>query len=92
MTRISVTELARNLADFINRVSYRGERFEVERGKRLVAELTPIPRGRSLGELPDLLASLPHLTLEDAAHFAADLDCARDELGQPPAEGASWES
>ena len=91
MSRISVTDLARNLADFINRVSYRGERFVVVRGKRPVAELNPVPRGRKLADLPALLAALPRLTPEEAERLASELDEARCELGTPE-EGDAWES
>jgi hypothetical protein len=48
---------------------------------RPVGEITPLPIGRRLGDLPDLLASLPSLGV-DAADFAADVDRAREELGQ----------
>ena len=91
VNHISVTDLARNLADFINRVSYRGERFVVVRGKRPVAELSPVPRGRRLAELPALLAALPRLTPEEAERLGAELDEARRELGTPEGSDA-WES
>lgn len=48
--------------------------------------------GGRLGDLPDLLASLPSLG-DDAADFAADIDRAREELGdrarQEPDEPAA---
>ncbi len=88
---ISVTELARNLADFVNRVSYRGERFTVTRGGREVAELHPAPRGRSLGELAGVLAALPRLAPEDAEALGRDLDEARAALGEP-GTGRAWDS
>lgn len=91
MSRISVTDLARNLADFINRVSYRGESFLVVRGKRPVAELSPVPRGRKLAELPALLAALPRLGPEEAERLAAELEEARHEMGTPEG-GDPWES
>ena len=79
-TLISVTELARNLTDYINRVVYRGERFRVTRGRRTVAELHPLPTGRSLADLPDLLHSLPHLPADDVRAFASDIDRSRESL------------
>ena len=54
------------------------------RGKRAVAELRPVPAGKRLDELPALLASLPHLSLENAASFATDLDEARAALSREP--------
>ena len=87
----SVTEVARNFADYINRVAYGGERFILMRGKKPVAELSPVPTGRSLRELPELLASLPHLSEEEAASFEEDLAVARAELLQLPVRDP-WES
>lgn len=81
---LSVTELARNFAKYINRVAFRGERFVLTRGRRPIAELGPVPEGKRLAELPDLLASLPHLADGDAAKFAEDLSAARTELSGVP--------
>lgn len=80
----SVTEVARNFADYINRVAFRGERFILMRGGRPVAELRPVPAGLRLGDLPALLASLPRLGPEEAAAFDADLAAARDEMASFP--------
>jgi antitoxin (DNA-binding transcriptional repressor) of toxin-antitoxin stability system len=77
---LSVTDMARNFARYINRVAFRGERFVLTRGDQPVAELGPVPRGRHLGELRDLLASLPHLAEGDADAFAADILAGRAEL------------
>jgi antitoxin (DNA-binding transcriptional repressor) of toxin-antitoxin stability system len=80
----SVTEVARSFADYINRVAFRGEHFTLMRGSKPVAELRPVPVGKHLRELPDLLASLPRLSPEDATALAEDLEVVRTELsGQP---------
>jgi antitoxin (DNA-binding transcriptional repressor) of toxin-antitoxin stability system len=78
----SVTEVARNFADYINRVAFRGERFVLMRGKKPVAELRPIASGRRLSELPDLLASLPSLGADEATALREDLERASGELNQ----------
>ena len=78
-TTISVTEIARHLADYINRVAYRGERFFLVRGNRTVAELRPVPQGTKLGGLPALLDDLPHLTVDEANGFIRDLEEIRKE-------------
>jgi len=78
---ISVTEALRNFSDYINRVAYRGERFVLVRGGKPVAELTPVPSGTRLGDLPSLMASLPRLSADDAEAFAEDLARAREEAG-----------
>jgi antitoxin (DNA-binding transcriptional repressor) of toxin-antitoxin stability system len=80
----SVTEVARHFADYINRVAFRGERFTLMRGNRPVAELRPVPAGRRLGELPELLASLPRLSPQDAAALAEDLEGARQQMAEQP--------
>ena len=77
---LSVTEVARHFADYINRVSYRGECFVLVRGNKPVAELRPLPAGKRLVELPALLASLPHLSPAEASQFADDLTAARQAL------------
>lgn len=87
----SVTDVHRNFADYINRVVYRGESFVLVRGGRPVAELSPVPAGLRLGDLPELLASLPRLADTEAAEFAEDLDRARADLSSD-ALGDPWES
>lgn len=76
-TSCPVTEVARNFADYINRVVCRGERFVLIRGNRPVAEFGPIRRGRRLGELPDIIASSPPLSRDEAEAFARDIEVAR---------------
>lgn len=75
---LTVTEVVRHFADYVNRVAYRRESFVLIRGNKPVAELRPLPAGKRLGDLPGLVAALPRL--DDAAEFAADLDAAREEL------------
>jgi antitoxin (DNA-binding transcriptional repressor) of toxin-antitoxin stability system len=89
MDRITITHLARNLADIVNRVAYRGERFTVLRGNRPVVELAPPPRGRRLGDLPAILSDLPPLGPDEAGRMGADIDDARRTLG---AVGDPWGS
>lgn len=87
----TVTEVVRNFAEYINRVAYRGERFVLIRGGKAVAELLPVPSGRRLGDLPELLESLPRLPAREAASFAEDLEGARREIEARPVEDR-WES
>lgn len=85
---VSVSELARNFVDYVNRVVVRRESFVLMRGGRAVAELRPIHAGMRLGDLPRMLASLPRLGVEDAAAFLNDLATARHEMGEPPGRNA----
>ncbi len=88
---ITVTEAVRNFADYINRVVYRRESFVLERGGKPVASLVPLPAAGRLGELPDLLESVPGLTDEDAEALGRELEEARD--GLPPLSGEGpWAS
>ncbi len=87
----SVTEVARNFADYINRVAFRGERFVLMRGKKAVAELRPVPIGKRLGELPALLASLPRLGPDDVTAFVEDLRRGGVQIGERPVRD-QWES
>jgi len=87
--RLTVTEMARNFSEYINRVSYQGERFLLTRGSRVVAEIRPVPAARKLSELPELFAGLPRLTAEEAEALAEEWSSSRDGLGDPGA-GTSW--
>lgn len=87
----SVTDVARNFSEYINRVAHRGERFVLTRGGRAVAELRPVPSGRRLSELPEVFASLPRLGADEAEAFGRDIDAARDELDAVPVRDP-WES
>jgi antitoxin (DNA-binding transcriptional repressor) of toxin-antitoxin stability system len=82
MSDVTVTQMARNFADYVNRVAYRRESFTLLRGKKPLAELRPLPAGARLSELPSLIASLPRLTAAEASAFADDLVNARGELGE----------
>jgi antitoxin (DNA-binding transcriptional repressor) of toxin-antitoxin stability system len=82
MSDVTVTQVARNFAEYVNRVAYRRESFTLVRGKKPLAELRPLPTGARLSELPGLVASLPRLTEAEARDLAADIDAARDELGE----------
>jgi antitoxin (DNA-binding transcriptional repressor) of toxin-antitoxin stability system len=82
MSNVTVTQVARNFAEYVNRVAYRRESFTLVRGKKPLAELRPLPAGARLSELAGLLASLPRLSAAEAGEFAADLEASRDELGE----------
>ncbi|MGE3537923.1 MAG: type II toxin-antitoxin system Phd/YefM family antitoxin [Candidatus Tectimicrobiota bacterium] len=79
---LTVTEVARHFAEYINRVAYRGECFVLVRGNKPMAELRPLPAGKKLAELPALCASLPHLSVTEAGQLADDLTAAREALAR----------
>ncbi len=80
MADVTVTDVVRHFADYLNRVAYRRESFTLVRGNKPVAELRPLPVGRRLSELPSLVASLPRLSASEAADFADDLAVSHEEL------------
>ena len=82
--KTTVTEVARNFAEYVNRVAFSGESFVLMRGKKPVAELRPVPVGKRLEELPGMLDALPRLSEEEATELAENLDRAREELGGVP--------
>ncbi len=79
---VTVTEMARHFSDYLNRVSYAGESFLLVRGKRVLAELHPAPRGRRLGDLPALFKTLPSLEPADVRDFARDVAAAKRRLNR----------
>jgi len=91
MSDVTVTEIARHFADYVNRVAYRRESFTLVRGKKPLAELRPLPAGRRLSELPALFAALPRLSPAEAADFADDLSSAHAELAHAEVRDA-WQS
>jgi len=90
---LTVTEAVRNFSEIIGRVRFHGERFVLTKGGKPVAELGPTAAAARvrLGELPAILAGLPHLEPEDAERFARDLETLRHAIGTIPAQGP-WES
>jgi antitoxin (DNA-binding transcriptional repressor) of toxin-antitoxin stability system len=84
-SRPTITEFAQHFSEYIDRVIRRGERFVLMRDREPVAELRPVTAGRRLGELPGILASLPHLAPEDLAILESDLAEARNDLRRVPA-------
>jgi antitoxin (DNA-binding transcriptional repressor) of toxin-antitoxin stability system len=84
-TRITATELARNLSDILNRARYRGESFVIERNGETVARLEP--GGTPVGvPFRDLVRAIRELPRPDNA-FAEDLErihAEQGEIGPPP--------
>jgi antitoxin (DNA-binding transcriptional repressor) of toxin-antitoxin stability system len=88
---LSVTEVVRNFSDYLNRVAYRGESFILNRGGKAVAELRPLPKGTRLGDLPEILASLPRLSETEMKAYADDLRKIRESVAEEDHRDP-WES
>lgn len=87
---LTVTEMSRSFAEYINRVVYRGESFILTRGNKPVAEIRPLLIGRKLSELPAIMASIPHLSPEDTEAFAKDVYEGIDAMNKLPVRDP-WE-
>lgn len=87
-TRITATELARNLSDILNRVRYKGETFLVERNGEVVAEVKPSDSAKTItwGEFVKIWDSLPK---PDPA-FWDDVEEAHRLMNQPLKEPPAW--
>ena len=77
MDSLSATDAARNFSDVLNRVAYRQETLEINRGGRAVARLVPAApaEGVRASSLNGLLLSLPSLD-DDTGAFANDVRAA----------------
>lgn len=76
---VNVTEFSRSLSDFLNQVQYRGQVLDIERGKRIVARVSPVSAvdGYPISQLDDLLARGAQLEASDRAAMAADVRALR---------------
>ena len=77
---LTVTEMARKFADYMNRVKYRRESFILTKGSEPFAEIRPLPLGLTGAGFLELIKSGPHLDPDDVEQFASDIEDARREL------------
>lgn len=84
MRAVSVTEIARNFSEYLNRVAFRGEHFVLTRGNKEIAELRPVRRSISLRDFSDVLAFAPGLTATGARAFERDIQQARRAAAAVP--------
>ena len=78
---VKATEAARSFSDLLDRVCYQGHRFDIQRGRDIVASLVPPgPRGDlPVGQLNQVFAELPRLDPDDAKAFARQIRLLRQE-------------
>jgi antitoxin (DNA-binding transcriptional repressor) of toxin-antitoxin stability system len=82
---VNATEFSRGLSEFLNQVQYKGQTLDIERGKRIVARVSPVADasyadGFPLSQLGDLLAKAPQLAAADRKLMAKDLRAVRSGL------------
>ncbi len=83
-TIISATEFSRELSDFLSQVQYQNQVLDIERGKRVIARVSPVSSvdGFPLKQLDALLVNGPRLLAADVDDMAKDLQAARTNLLQ----------
>jgi prevent-host-death family protein len=79
VTKITATELARNLSDILNRAQYKGERFVVERNGEDVVVLEARTK---VGTWKDLVEAWAKSRPDD--QWADDLEAAIAEMRRQP--------
>jgi prevent-host-death family protein len=82
--RVEAQAFAANAVDYVRRAEHAGESFTITRAGEPVAVLAPVRGGGRIEDLPELFASLPRLSDEEAEAFAADIAAARAELNAEP--------
>jgi len=89
MERISVTTATRSFPEILNQVIYQGVVFELERGNKIIARLSPAKPSSPLSvkDLNRFFAQLPPLD-DDALSFAQDINTIRQEI---PKESVLWD-
>ena len=85
-TRITATAAAKGFSDLLNRIKYRGERFEITRGGVVVALVGPPARQFNVRDMVALLEDIDATELG----MADDLEAIQSE--QPTLEESSWDS
>jgi antitoxin (DNA-binding transcriptional repressor) of toxin-antitoxin stability system len=86
-TRITSTELARNLSDILNRARYKGEHFIIERNGETIATLGPATKPITWREFVEWWVNN-----RPDDKFADDLEAIHAEMNQPLPEPPEWPS
>ncbi|MCC8368568.1 antitoxin [Rickettsia endosymbiont of Polydrusus tereticollis] len=73
---IRATEVVRSFSDIMNRVYYKGESFDIQKGHNIVARISPIENKPPVptGTLKEFLKNAPKLDPDDAEQFIKDID------------------
>jgi antitoxin (DNA-binding transcriptional repressor) of toxin-antitoxin stability system len=88
--KLSVTEVARNFSDVINRVYYQGRSYLLMRNGVTVAQLTPTGKRLTGADLARQWPDRPRLDPADAAAWSDELTALKREVLLPPED--TWAS
>ena len=82
---INATEFSRGLSEFLNKVQYTGQVLNIERGKRIIAQISPVPAFAIAAGFPiaqlDVLLGKNALPTDERLAMAQDLRTLRATLG-----------
>lgn len=78
---VTVTEFSRGLSEFLNHVQYQGQVLDIERGKRIIARVSPVAvaDGFPIDQLDDFLAKGPQIGA-DRKNMVKDVQTVRAKL------------
>lgn len=84
---VTATEFTRGISDYLSQVQYRGQVFDISRGRTVIARVIPGSESRGLNakQVQTLLNNLPPLDASERQAFAADLAEVRRSLNAMPA-------
>lgn len=74
---VTATKAMRNFSDLLNQVCYKGTIFDIQRGRTIIARITPaLPasKGITITALNDFFEKLPSLDKDDAKQFQKTMD------------------
>ncbi len=76
---VSVTEFSRGLSEFLNQVQYQGRVLDIERGKKIIARVSPAEPadGFPITQLDEFLSRGPQLSHVERQAMAKDLKAVR---------------
>jgi hypothetical protein len=79
---VNVTDFSRSLSEFLNKVQYNGQTLNLERGKRVIAQVSPAGTadGFPISQLDNLLQNGPQLSSNERNAMAQDLAEVRSKL------------
>ena len=91
---VNATDFSRSLSEFLNQVQYKGQVLDIERGKRVVARVSPVPAlsqfdGFPLAQLDEFMARGPQLTTHERKLMSRDVQTVRGSLKPRPDPWAS---
>lgn len=83
-TIISATEASHSFSEVLNQVCYKGQIYEVKRGKEIIARIVPVSQKNkeySITKLNEFFKKLPSLDDNDIDDFEKTIETMRNTKG-----------